>query len=384
MIPEYELRAETIREMIHKTVQNHLSIQAEGYRCKTEMMIDVLLKAAIENSSVEAVCRDMVEVADSNTIREKLNEQFEVGDLWQHELELNQALASQIPSDMPRGGLEIAIDFHDEPFYGKSSELQAYAVRSQAKKGTSRFYRIASVYVIWRQVRLMLAVTYVLPEHDTLSVLKTLLQRVYRLHFHATVLYLDKGFCSGAVIQYLQQQQQATILACPIRGKAGGTKALCRGRKSYRTAYTFTDGTEVEMVMVATLPRRRGGKRARKWLAYVLIGLPNWTPKQVKRAYRRRFGIECSYRQMRRLRIITNSRNPAFRFFVLGFGLLLVTIWAHIRWLFCRIKRRGRKHIDETQLRLHLFVSMLRRTVEYIYGSVMVISTHHNPQSVVY
>jgi putative transposase len=215
-------------------------------------------------------------------------------------------------------------------------------------------------------------------------VVKTLLQRVNKLKFHATVLYLDKGFCCGEVIQYLQTQKQAAILACPIRGKEGGTKALCKGRKSYRMSYTLTDGTTVEMVMVATLPKQRGGKRQRKWLAYVVLFLPDWTPKQVKRAYRRRFGIECSYRQLRRLRIITNSRNPAFRFFVLGFGLLLVTIWAHLRWLFCRVKGRGRPRIDETRMRLQLFVGLLRRAVEQLYGVVMAIPTHHSPQSVIY
>jgi putative transposase len=373
-----------MREITQNTVQKHMGIEGEGYRCTTEMVVDVLLKAASENSSVEAACNDLVDMVDSNTIRDKLNEHFDVANLWMQELELNQALASQIPPDMPRGGVEIAIDYHDEPFYGETPELRSYAVRDQAKKGTTRFYRIASAYVIWGQVRLTLAVTYVLPEHDTLSVLRTLLQQVYRLNFHATVLYLDKGFCCGEVIQYLQAHKQATILACPIRGKNGGTKALCKGRKSYRTAYTFTDGTEVDMVMVATLPRRRGGKRGRKWLAYVVIELPDWTPQQVKRAYRRRFGIECSYRQFRRLRIITTCRNPAFRFFVLGFGLLLVTIWARIRWLFCRVKGRGRPRINEPILRLHQFVCMLRRSVEQLYRVVMMISTHHNPQSVIY
>jgi len=383
-VPKHELNADMMRAVTQKTIQETMGIEVEGYRCDGEMLVDVLIKAASENGSIEAACQELSDVADSNTIRERLNGQFDVADLWEQEAQLNQALARHIPDKMPRGGLEIAIDFHDEPFYGKSSELRSYAVRDQAKKGTTRFYRIASAYVIWRQVRLTLAVTYVLPEHDTLSVVKTLLQRVTKLNFHATVLYLDKGFCCGEVIQYLQTKKQATILACPIRGKQGGTKALCKGRKSYRTNYTFTDGTTVEMVMVATLPKQRGGKRQRKWLAYVVLFLPNWTPKQVKRAYRRRFGIECSYRQLRRLRIITNSRNPAFRFFALGFGLLLVTIWAHLRWLFCRVKGRGRPRIDETRMRLQLFASMLRRAVEQIYGVVMAIPTHHSPQSVIY
>lgn len=384
IIPKYELNAEDMRNITQQTVQTHLSLEADGYRCDSVMLVDVLLKAASENSSVEAVCADLEDVADSNTIRETLNRQFEVGDLWEQEVELNQALVAHIPVDMPRGGLEIAIDFHDEPFYGKSAELRTYAVRDQAKKGTTRFYRIASAYVIWRQVRLTLAVRYVLPEHDSLSVVKTLLQRLIRLGFDATVLYLDKGFCSGPVIQYLQQQGQATIMACPLRGKTGGTKALCQGCKSYRTAYTFSDGTVVDMVMVATLPKRRGGKRARKWLAYVVIGLADWTPKQVKRNYRRRFGIDCSYRQLRQVRVMTNSRNPAFRFFVLGFALLLTTIWASLRWLFCRIKGRGQIRLDETILRLHRFTRMICRSIEAIYGVQMAIPTHLSPHSVIY
>lgn len=383
-VPKYELNADMMRDITQATVGETFGIEAQGYRCDGEMLVDVLIKASSENSSVEAACADLADVADSNTIREHLNEQFDVRDLWEQEAQLNQALARHIPEQMPRGGLEIAIDFHDEPFYGKSAELRSYAVRDRAKKGTTRFYRIASAYVIWRQVRLTLAVTYVLPEHDTRSVVQTLLQRVKKLAFHATVLYLDKGFCCGEVVQYLQDEKQAAILACPVRGKNGGTKALCKGRQSYRSPYTFTDGTTVDIVMVATLPKQRGGKRVRKWLAYIVLDLPDWTPKQVKRAYRRRFGIECSYRQLRRLRIITNSRNPAFRFFVLGFGLLLVTIWAHLRWLFCRRKGRGQPRIDATRMRLQQFVSLLRRAVEQFYGVVMAIPTHHPPQSVIY
>ncbi|MEL6225269.1 MAG: hypothetical protein AAFR31_21790, partial [Cyanobacteria bacterium J06627_8] len=63
-------------------------------------------------------------------------------------------------------------------------------------------------------------------------------------------------------------------LACPIRGKQdGGTRAICRGRKSYRTRYTFTDGTEAKMAVVATLPRGKNGRRRRKWLLFVVMVL---------------------------------------------------------------------------------------------------------------
>ena len=50
-----------------------------------------------------------------------------------------------------------------------------------------------------------------------------------------------------------------------------------------------------------------------------------------------RFGIESSYRILRRVRVKTTSRNPALRFFLFGFALLLVNIWAFLRWFVARI-----------------------------------------------
>jgi putative transposase len=218
-----------------------------------------------------------------------------VADLRQHEAEMNAVLSSAIPKDMWHGGLEVAIDLHDEPFYGKAPVLRAYTCHAQAKAGTTRFFRIASAYVIWREVRLTLALIYVLPEDDLVSVVARLLQRLKQVGLHHTLLYMDKGFCTGEIIRYLQQIGQHSLLACPIRGKQGGIKALCRGRRSYTTSYTFTDGTTVTLVMVATLVPDKSGVKRRKWLAFVLVGI-SWTPQQVYDKYRRRFGIECSYR----------------------------------------------------------------------------------------
>lgn len=233
MIHNHRLKAEDIRFQTVKTLSQHLSLKVEGYKCDTEMMWDIVLKASAEQASIEATCADLETVADSNTVREHLNEALRVANLRLHEAEMNNALAASIPVSMRREGVEVAIDFHDEPFYGKRPELKALTCRGQAKKGTTHFIRIASAYVIWRQVRLTLAVLYVLPEDDTLTVLQCLLRRLKTLGFKARVLYLDKGFASTAITRYLTACQQPAIIACPIRGKDKGTRSLCTGRSSY-------------------------------------------------------------------------------------------------------------------------------------------------------
>ena len=107
----------------------------------------------------------------------------------------------------------MALDYHDEPFYGQTPELRSYACRSGAKEGTTHFYRLASLYVMWRHVRVTLAVTYVLPEDDTVRVVERLLERMQQLGFSPGVLYMDKGFCSGEVVRYLQMQSIPPLLS---------------------------------------------------------------------------------------------------------------------------------------------------------------------------
>lgn len=223
MIPENVLNAEDVREMMVDRMEAHLSLKTEGYRISTHQTYALLLKAVAEGSSLEAVCADSCGAVDSNTLREQLNRALSVEALRQQEAEMNAVLQATLPAGMPRGGLEVAIDTHDEPFYGKTAELVSYTRKGQAKAGTTRFFRIASAYVIWREVRLTLALTYVLAADDVLNVVKGLLARLVQAGIHACVVYLDKGFCSGEIIRYLQQVGQAAVVACPIRGSAAAS-----------------------------------------------------------------------------------------------------------------------------------------------------------------
>lgn len=383
MILEHWLKTEDVRQQTVKILSENLSMNVAGYRCDTTMIWDVVLKASVERVSIEATCADLEEVADSNTLREHLNEALPLADLRLQESEMNDALAASIPVSMGRGRVEAAIDFHDEPFYGKTAQVKAMTCRGQAKKGTTHFIRIASAYVIWRQVRLTLAVVYVLPGDTTLDILKRLLARLKTLDFSAKVLYMDKGFASTGVIRYLTRCQQPAIIACPIRGKDKGTRSLCAGRSSYRTTYAFTDGTLAQLAAVATLVPDKSGQRRRKWVLFIVIHL-DWAPHKIYHEYRRRFGIECSYRILRQARASTTSLNPALRFFLLGIGLLLVNTWVFLRWEFARAPGPGPSRVDPDRFRFHRFVRFLVRAIEDIYGVVSSIPTHRNPQSVIY
>jgi hypothetical protein len=384
IIPKNRLHAEDIRSMMLSVMEKHLTLKTDGYRSSTDETLNLLLKTVAEGSSLEAVCTDSLGVVASNTLREQINRALPVDELRQQEEEMNQALQAAMPQGMPRGGLEVAIDTHDEPFYGKTPALRAYTCHTRAQAGTTHFFRIASAYVIWKDVRLTLALRYVLPDEALPDVVNGLLDRLEQIGIHATVLYLDKGFCSGEVIRSLQHRKQAALLACPIRGKRGGIRGLCHGPGSYLANYTFTDGTRARLALVDTRvfdPKLK--RKQRKWLAFVCVNL-DWSPHLVFARYRRRFGIEASYRMLRQVKVLTNSRNPALRFFFLGLGLLMQNVWVLARWLFTRRPGRGPYKLIPHLLRFAAFRKLLVRAVERFYPPPLVIDVFVSPQSVIH
>ena len=224
--------------------------------------------------------------------------------------------------------------------------------------------------------RVTLAMCYVLPEHKTLDIVQTLLWRVQQHQVQIKCLYMDKGFCSTAMIRFLEQHDYRAVIACPIRGKTGGTKALCKGKASYATTYRFSDGTPARICCVRTkVPNRRGKKRV-KWLLYVTINI-DWQPTTVKKRYRRRFGIEASYRQMRQLRLFSTSRNPALRFFMYGLAFVLLNIWTLLRWK-CTQDPSTRR-IDKAVFPLARFKGFIRRTIERLRGVIDAIPSYLPP-----
>jgi hypothetical protein len=226
------------------TLNKHLPLEADGYHCTSETLYQVLIGVGVNQGTVESVCAELAEAPDGETIRTYLNEQLRVEDLPRLERQINAALSANWPKKLRRSGpVEVAMDFHDRPYYGKREQAEGLWVRGEAKAGTTRFYRVATAYAIVRGQRLTLALRFVLPPEETVEVLADLWRALRRHALRISCLYLDKGFASVAVFAYLHRREQPALIACPIRGQQGGTRALCQGNKSSRAEHTFKSGS---------------------------------------------------------------------------------------------------------------------------------------------
>jgi putative transposase len=187
-------------------------------------------------------------------------------------------------------------------------------------------------------------------------------------------------------MRYLTQRNQPALIACTIRGNQGGTRALCIGPKSYRTAYTFESfeqGTFTASLAVCrvftTAKRTKRMKRRVEWLIFILIHL-DLSPHLARRLYRRRFGIESSYRCAGQVRGWTTSPNTAYRFVLIALSFVLLNVWLYLRWLFTQIPRQGHRRLDTQRFQLLRFAKFMRRALEQCYGPVSEIVAVATPR----
>lgn len=355
----------------------HLPLEADGYCTTSETLYDILLAVAVNKGTVESVCSELAGSPDPETIRRYFREQLTGERLSELQRRINGGLVANWPTRLRRcGPIEAAFDFHDREYYGKQKQEKGLWVRGEAKNGTTHFYRVATAYAIVHGQRVTLAIRFVLPGDQTVDVVKDLRRMVQSRGVKISVLYLDKGFAGVPVFKYLRRCQQPSLIACPIRGKKGGTRALCQGRKSYRTEYTFNEDKEEEFTaqvalcrVFTTARRTKRGKRRAEWLLFVMINL-DWTPKKCRQRYRRRFGIETSYRMENKALGWTTSPNAAYRFLLIGLGFLLLNLWVHLCWLYTQVARRGRRTFDADLFRQVRFIHFLIHALDRIYGTV--------------
>jgi putative transposase len=255
---------------------------------------------------------------------------------------VNLMLKEKVLGTLPKTPLKFAIDFNKIPFYGEEAN-EGDTRRSKAKKGTTRFFVYATIYVILRNKRYTLAVNYVRKGERLTSVIDFLLDEVSGADLKVQSLFLDKEFYTVPVINHLKGKGIPFIIPCVPRGKSGGIRKLFTGRKSYSTEYTMKSKNDQATFNVNVVVKYSKGKYKRKgmrYFAYAVYGMDIPVDKTFHE-YRKRFGVESSYKLKNLALPRTSTKNPVLRLLYVGLAFLLVNIWIYVQWTFLSERRRG-------------------------------------------
>jgi putative transposase len=345
-----QVTAHEVHQLTSETLQEIFQLDMASSTYEVEDIWDVLVAAAVERVTIETACDLLEEAPSPNTVRTIVYELL--GDdeaLARLEERVNDLLVARLPENLLKRARPAAIDVTEIPYHGEHEEDDEFIRRSRARHGTTHFHWYGTLYVLKEHKRYTLAITLVRRLDTMGDVTQRLVEWGKTVGLKPRRLYLDRGFDNNGVVAYLEQQAFPSIMALTIRGKEGGTRALLNGRRSYRTTYTrhsqkYGDQT-FDVVVVCKYSKGRYGRQGAYHFAYLIIGPVKMDPQQVFEVYRRRFGIETSYRLMNTMRAPTTSASVTLRLFYVALALLLLNLWSYVKWHFLYVPKRGPRQV---------------------------------------
>ena len=181
------------------------------------------------------------------------------------------------------------------------------------------------------------------------------------------------------MIRYLQAARHPFVMPVICRGRKlddprgpSGTNVFLTWQSSGFGTYTLHDAHKrpatVSICVKCRYYRGQWRRHGKQHLIYAFWGLKPSSFDWVREEYRRRFGIETSYRQMHQARIRTSTRDPARRLLYVGVALILRNVWLWLHQMVLAAPRRGSRAIRLELLRFRRMLLWLAHVVEQALG----------------
>jgi putative transposase len=359
-------------------IQKHVRLPDHGRKCKAGVLWAVLFWAASRISSLAAACAALRDAPSDTAAHDALLATLPA--FAELQRRLNRALQGDRPRALRRQRQPLAVDLVLVPYHGQPLHDPDEVYRSQARHGTSHFHAYATAYVIRKGRRFTVALTAVGRNDPLPEVLKRLLREAARAGVRPRYLLLGRGFCSVDVIRYLQAARHGWLMPLTLRGRKpdhpegpSGSRVFATWRRSGWGQYTMTSAAKRRATfrVCVRCRNRRGerGRQGREALVYAFGGpLQPSSYQWVKEAYRSRFAIETSYRQLHQARIRTCTRDPSLRLLYVAVALLLRNVWVWLHWEVLAHRRRGPRRVDLSRRSFRRMLLWLQHHVEQWLG----------------
>jgi hypothetical protein len=370
--PQFTLSAAQVQSLFAQWLTPVLGPWPDVRRCTAAAVASVLAYAAHRLSSVFDACARLAGAPDGDTVLGGLVGLLPDPDVL--ERRLRAAFADHLPRAVRRGRWVVAVDITLIPYHGRPFADPAEVYRGQPKSGTTHFHAYATAYLVRDGRRFTLALARVRGGTTPAAVVGELLRRVRAAGVKVRLVLLDRGFNCAGVVRHLQAARTPFIMPQAVHGRAPadgrltGLRAIRARHPTGWTTYTWQPvGQRRVTVDLCVCRRRRRDRRGHRVFLYACWGVRS-APTRVRATYRRRFGIETSYRQMNRARIRTTPRRPALRLLFVGVALLLRNLWAWLHWTALARRRRGGRRVQLDRLRFATLLLWLAHLAEQACG----------------
>ena len=261
-----------------------------------------------------------------------------------------------------RPKVALALDLHDEEYYGEDLYDQAgnrLVFRTpHGKSDRSLRYGTLSVVQLG-DLSFPLTIGFMVCHvgQSRKDVVKQLLGQI-KLPLKINRLLLDGGFASLGVLKYLELELQIPWIT---RGRYSSKKDYPDEINGQWFPYRLKGTFEIPAYLI----QHQGSEQP-----VLLFCSRRWTPttEKTKQIYKMRFRIENTYREARRMKIVTTTRDIQLRWILWAVSHFLETLWQILRYV------HQIQDMNDDLIRLKRFVFIISRLLEAHFVSLQLLS----------
>ena len=349
-------------------------VKDHGWKCTAAIVLNIVLRAASRCISISAACRDLSDGPSDQAVMTALEDGLPKT-LEVLEQRLNESLTCELPRRMRRRSWRIAIDWHLSPYYGLPQDSKNEIYYGKPKQGTKQFHAYASACIVEKGQRYTLALTWVRRHESMVTVLRRLVDRIREIGLKVKRMLLDRAFFNVPVVEFLQAENLPFVMPVMIRGRKPKKKRKATGLRRIKQqsagwySHTMKNKKKEVSISVCVGYRRHRNRKDGKQVTQKLL-FAAWrvhgSPTEIREQYRKRFGIETSYRQMRQARIYTCTRNPHLRLLFVAISLILRNLWV---WIHQTLLSEG----TGKDFKVHLERLRLKRMLDWIAQEIVAL-----------
>lgn len=327
-----------VRTVARQALKNVLNWQDFGRLVSVAKLLDSLLLCAVLAYSLSACLKRFKFGFSHETGRKAVA--ANLSDLDELTNGLVDALHRFGSRAVRRRKWVVAIDEHRCPFYG--DRATAGITGGQKKHGSKYAYGYATAVIVHHRHRFTVGLLALTASQQPHQIVAALLQQMQSRGLKLRGVVLDSGFDSGETLLLLQDKKLSYTVPMRRKGKKTNRRnAIWELELGTVTKVEWKTDKTNKQVSTQAVVMQRPGEKDKKVYAF-----GGWDEDEArgeirraslaKRWYRKRFGIETSYRQMNEGKAKTTKKDVKYRLLLIGIALLMRQVWVWLAWQVAR------------------------------------------------